>query len=671
MAGTVAFNPGPGAQTEVLEAEPNDAVDQAHYLGTLAAGQTIVVRGHTTVAGSDPFDGFRVLAPQRVRVTATLAFPAGGGNDFDMGVFELVSFQFVEVFLATTSPEVGTFHAKGLCDIVIEAFAGSGDYVLTLLAEAPASPILERSPNGSFADGQFLGDASVGDVIHVRGSADASTDPNEVVYVTCPAACRLSASLGMPAGTDFDLSVHDGTLSHDAPTQVAIFNSGFANPETGITNVLAGSLIAVRVEAFSGAGTWDLGLTVLPPTAVVAKPFEGGARAVASRSNEAQRRKPGAAALPYGRITREFVLGEALVGLEPGADVSALADAPLRAAKLGGEPSTACVRMELDVPAGLDHEDAARTTLARIAALAAMPGVAYAEPNAICHAMAEPNDDYYNLQWHYPLIHLPEAWNITTGSSSVIVAVLDTGRTNHPDLATNQSGGYDFISSSSIAGDGNGRDADPTDVGDAGGGGNRSSFHGTHVAGTIGATTNNGVGVAGVCWNVQLMHVRVLGGGGGSTADIAEGIRYAARLSNAAGVLPPTRAHIINMSLGGPGFSQTLQNAVTAARNAGVTVFAAAGNEDTSELFSPAGLADVICVSAVDVRRAKAPYSNFGPAVDLACPGGDTGVDWTGDSYADGVLSHSTTTVPSRRGPSTDSTRAPRWRARTQLAWPP
>src|SRR5262249_6884057 len=159
--------------------------------------------------------------------------------------------------------------------------------------------------------------------------------------------------------------------------------------------------------------------------------------------------------------------------------------------------------------------------------------------------------------------------------------VIDTGETAHPDLIARQIPGFDFISDPANAGDGDGRDPDPTDVGD-GNGVEPSSFHGTHVAGTIGAETNNGSGVSGVTWAGRIMHLRVLGRQGGNDFDIANAILYAARLANASGTLPPERANVINMSLGGPGGSSTVRNAITAARGQGVVIFAAAGNENSS-----------------------------------------------------------------------------------------
>jgi len=278
-------------------------------------------------------------------------------------------------------------------------------------------------------------------------------------------------------------------------------------------------------------------------------------------------------------------------------------------------------------------------TLDRIRSLRKDPEVEYAEPNFIRKPCVSPNDPAFDLQWHYKLINLPEAWNITTGSDEVTVAVLDSGiLSGHPDLGARLTDGYDFVSQVENANDGDGRDPDPEDPGDDPEG-ESSSFHGTHVAGTLGAATNNDLGVAGVTWNTNIMPLRVLGLEGGTDADVAQAIRYAAGLNNNSGRVPERPARIINMSFGGPGFGQTLQDAVTDARAEGAVLVAAAGNESARLAFYPASLAGVISVSAVDLNLQKATYSNFGPFVDVAAPGGDTSADLNGDGFGDGVLS--------------------------------
>jgi serine protease len=280
-------------------------------------------------------------------------------------------------------------------------------------------------------------------------------------------------------------------------------------------------------------------------------------------------------------------------------------------------------------------------TLRAIDALKKRPDVMFAEPNYIRRTMGEPDDEYYPLQWHYPLIHLPQAWELTTGSSDVIVAVIDTGiLSNHPDIDPSRIvDGYDFISNLSISLDGDGIDDNPEDPGDDLEG--RSSFHGTHVAGTIGAATNNAIGVAGVTWGGKIMPLRALGNGGGLASDIREAIKYAAGLPNSSGIeLPPSRrANIINMSLGGGSRSDLDQQAIDDARKAGVIIIAAAGNFASNAPMYPAAYDGVISVSAVGADKQLAPYSNYGATIDIAAPGGNMSRDYDGDGRLDGVWS--------------------------------
>ncbi|MDA3786935.1 MAG: S8 family serine peptidase [Desulfobacula sp.] len=283
--------------------------------------------------------------------------------------------------------------------------------------------------------------------------------------------------------------------------------------------------------------------------------------------------------------------------------------------------------------------EARLSTLYKIADLRDRSDVESADPNYIRYAYLVPDDEYYSFQWHYSLINLPDAWDVTIGSDDVLVAVIDTGiLKNHSDIIGKTKDGYDFISSTSLSLDGDGIDPDAEDPGDQSLGG--SSFHGTHVAGTIAAKTNNKTGVAGVSWNSLIMPVRVLGEGGmGFSYDIMQGVRYAAGLDNDSGVIPDQPADIINLSLGGGGYSQSEQDVFTQARNAGVIIIAAAGNSAESAPSYPAAYEGVVSVSAVNMNAGIAPYSNFGPSIDVAAPGGDFSTDLNGDGYADGVLS--------------------------------
>ncbi|MGA9524888.1 MAG: S8 family peptidase [Myxococcaceae bacterium] len=271
-----------------------------------------------------------------------------------------------------------------------------------------------------------------------------------------------------------------------------------------------------------------------------------------------------------------------------------------------------------------------------------LPGVRYVELNALVQAFRVPNDEYYELQWHYPRMNLPAAWDVTIGASSVVVAVIDTGILRDPDLDQNVLSGVDLISEADRARDGDGRDDDPTDMGRDRPNG-ASSWHGTHVAGTVAAVTNNGDGVAGVAWNARVLPVRVLGVGGGTDFDVAAGIYWSAG-GNVPGVRRNTRpAKVLNLSLGGEGGpSQTYQEVIDAATATGAIIVVAAGNENADAAgFSPCNQDKVICVGATGFDGRITQYSNYGAPVDVMAPGGDMTVDSNGDGYPDGVLSTS------------------------------
>ena len=289
---------------------------------------------------------------------------------------------------------------------------------------------------------------------------------------------------------------------------------------------------------------------------------------------------------------------------------------------------------------GNDTQKDKQETIWAIKALRQKSGISDAQPNFMRHRRAVPNDILYNEQWHFPHIRLPEAWDITTGNPSVIIAVIDSGILSaHPDLQDKLVQGYDMISAVDNAGDGDGIDSNPEDLGDLELGDGSSSFHGTHVAGIVAAATNNNTGVAGVAWQSRLMPIRVLGLQGGTSFDLIQAILYAAGLENASGQVPIQRADVINMSLGGDGFSSSEASAITAARNAGVIIVAAAGNSGSANQEYPASYDGVVAVAAVNQSNARANYSNFGPRIDITAPGGDLDEDADGNGTPDGVLS--------------------------------
>jgi serine protease len=270
------------------------------------------------------------------------------------------------------------------------------------------------------------------------------------------------------------------------------------------------------------------------------------------------------------------------------------------------------------------------------------PNVEYAEPDRILRHTLTPNDSRYNEQWHYfeaaGGINAPPAWDKATGTG-VVVAVIDTGYRPHADLSGAFLQGYDFISDTFVANDGNGRDTDASDPGDwinAGECGpgdpaafEASSWHGTHVSGTIAARTNNSLGVAGIAFNARIVPARVLGKCGGFTSDIADAIVWT---SGGAVSGVPTNANpakVLSISLGGSGACDTTtQNAINSARSRGANVIVAAGNSNANAAnFTPANCSGVVTVAAVGRNGGKASYSNFGATVEVAAPGGSGGVN--------------------------------------------
>ncbi|SEK53010.1 serine protease [Roseateles sp. YR242] len=272
--------------------------------------------------------------------------------------------------------------------------------------------------------------------------------------------------------------------------------------------------------------------------------------------------------------------------------------------------------------------------------------VEYVEPDRKMYALATPTDPYYATnQWDLfettGGIRAPAAWDQSTGTN-VVVAVIDTGYRPHADLAgqwaVNSSGavaGYDFIADTAVSVDGNARDADALDPGDyyatnaCGSGipGSNSSWHGTHVSGTIAAKANNSLGIAGIAYNAKILPVRVLGKCGGYTSDIADGITWASG-GTVSGIPANTNvAKVLNLSLGGSGScDSTTQAAVTGARSRGSSVIVAAGNSAANAAnYSPASCSGVVTVAATNRSGGRASYSNYGSIVALAAPGGDSG----------------------------------------------
>ena len=268
--------------------------------------------------------------------------------------------------------------------------------------------------------------------------------------------------------------------------------------------------------------------------------------------------------------------------------------AGLAAAGFPGAEALAVPRWwRIPVPPGEDPE-------ALAARLRRRPDIETAEVDRPVRIAFTPNDPYYgSYQWNLPKIRAPQAWDVITGTAGVWIAIVDTGVDyNHPDLASSRLWlGWDFANG----------DNNPMD----------DHGHGTHVAGIAGANTNNGQGVAGVCWGCDLLAVKVLRADGvGYDSWVAQGIRYAADWGVAFG-----KRTVINLSLGSPDPSRVLADAVAYAQGQGALIVAAAGNNGQNQPFYPAAYPGVIGVAATDSSDQRASFSNWGSHVDIAAPG--------------------------------------------------
>ncbi|WP_321390478.1 S8 family serine peptidase [uncultured Desulfuromusa sp.] len=238
-------------------------------------------------------------------------------------------------------------------------------------------------------------------------------------------------------------------------------------------------------------------------------------------------------------------------------------------------------------------------------------------------------DPYASIDWAMTQTDAPYFLDLGTYPiEDVVIAVLDSGIRYHEDLPAPESSlwvqGYDFISDVDSAGDGDGPDSDPTDVG------TEIFSHGGSITGIIAGIRDNGLGSFGVAAGVKIMPVRVSGTDGGTISDIVEGLRYAAGLPNDSDTIPPLKADIINISLGTDSFSTVLQTAIAAVRDNGVIVVASTGNDGVDKVSYPAAFDNVIGVGATDVSNVRAPYSNYGEGITLVAGGGnlDVGTTW-------------------------------------------
>lgn len=518
------------------------------------------------------------------------------------------------------------------------------------LLNVPPDNILELEPNDSPVQAQAVTTLTV-----LAGRASDSESGfqlpggnrvQDLYRLTATEQVRIVLTIAedIPTGNDLDLFLLD---SGGAILQVAeARNTGVELLETA-----AAGTFLIGVRAFNGASAYTVSFRTLSslPTDAAVEIFPPGVEIIPSEVVVKRKTKPS---------TR--TLDSLAFASKHGLTLSAVNSADVEMMKLA--PSDVSVEDPSQKGAGVTgtrlrkegHPTSERNALRSrtydaIRRMRLDPDVEYAHSNYRLKPRLVPSDTFYPNQWHYNQIALDEAWDVTTGSDTIIVAVIDTGILNHPDLQARIIAGYDFIGDPAVAGDGDGRDSNPTDNGDDANGPGIHSYHGTHVAGTIGAVTNNGIGVAGVTWQTKIMPLRVLGKGGGSSFDLAEAVKYAAGLPNLSGTLPPQRAHVVNMSLSACARNPTEQAAIDAARSAGIILVAAAGNNGEGvqpgcparSLEYPASYDGVVSVAAVDILQNPARYSSFGSMIDVAAPGGEmlSGTDANSDGNPDGVLS--------------------------------
>jgi thermitase len=306
---------------------------------------------------------------------------------------------------------------------------------------------------------------------------------------------------------------------------------------------------------------------------------------------------------------------ELIVKLQPGLSLSRLASAT-------GSQSPALNTLLSKVGAGAARQIGTNSNTYRVHVrtgldirqvaqqFSLLPGIVFAEPNAIRTMYRVPNDPIVRQQWALRNIQAYEAWDITSGGD-IVIAILDTGTSNsHPDLESNLLDGYDFYNN----------DADAND----------DEGHGTYTAGVAAAKGDNDQGIAGVCWGCKILPVKVLGfRGQGDDATIAAGIRWAADKG----------ARIISMSLGGDEDTQVLRDAVIYAKGRGALLIAASGNgqADGNKPAYPAAYPEVLAISATDGTDTMTGFSTYGDFVALSAPGvGVWSTSWSrqsGDSY--------------------------------------
>lgn len=622
--------------------------------GAAASGATVSFAA-TSGSGSLSAASVRTDAKGQASVTWTIG-PRAGAD--------------VDTAMATASGLTGspiTFVASATAGVAAQIASAGGNNQAAPAATTLPTPLSVRV---SDAHGNPVAGVNVSwTVLTGGGAVSAASSPSDANGI---GATQLT--LGPKTGPQTVSASATGLTGSPVTFTAAATPNGTISGTITTTSTL---LAAPRVTALGSARTVIAGPALAPPPRTGARLAQGVAT---SSPRAASARSLSPAYTPNDLIVtfRHTALGAPRVGsaaLAVPANARALGASmrshlagtlPAGAGVAGVSPTILAARIHVADPAQLDAVAAA---LQRDPAVAAVSrnGLIWLDAAAAA-ATTTPNDALYPLQsWHYGLIGLPRAWSVTTGSSSVLVAVVDQGiRFDHPAISANlTSDGYDFVSNFSVplCGGGTissdddgatGYDPDPTQTANyvyssaqncatpqtIGG-------HGLHVAGTVGAVGNDGIGGTGVNWTLRIRPVRVIGVAGvGTSYDIAQGILYAAGLpadDGAGGTVSASAgARVINLSLGGTG-DTTEHSAVIAAANAGVLIVAAAGNNASSTPFYPAAYPEVLAVSAVGPGEELASYSNFGSYIGIAAPGGDFSVGDSTDEVFSSLWNFGTT----------------------------
>jgi serine protease len=547
----------------------------------------------------------------------------------------------VSVLITVKAPAVGPFSVAGTI------FAAS---VSTVDSDTNDTNQQGRASNNSLATAQISGNPGlvVGYVNRPntgpKGANYAAGDTRDIYRADLLAGQVVELNFGDSSVDDLDLYIYDsaGTLVGQS--------TGSSRSECVL--VRRTGTFSIEVYAFKGASTYELSWGAPRPSSTCANVTPASAslqsfvpgdiigRALSSaagantvraqswmqsagltlRSSNPTGEGPQLFSLPAAREPRALALRSLQLGDR------------VRAASAGSAVTVALHEAPADVPEAtrLAFDTVIATKLMRESGQFAYADLnLVVEQTQVAYGAWPPNDTDLSRQPHLQLIKLPEAFAALNGLSpkpsyTPIVAVVDTGVVaDHPELQRMLVPGYDFVANPSNSGDSDGIDSNPNDASQPG---QNTSFHGTHVAGTIAAETFNGTGMVGVAPMARIMPVRVLGvSGSGAMYDIMQGVRFAAGLSNDSGTLPARRADVINLSLGAAGACPAaVADVLAGARAQGTMVVVAAGNDGRATVSMPGNCPGVIAVSAVAYDGSLAAYSNSGPEITVAAPGGDS-----------------------------------------------